>query len=95
MIRGEAPAVPENPFFVRKILNRLPERRHSTFSIPEAVAVAAVAIASVVIICLELHTLVAAPDPAEFNPALLFTAAGTLLGLTLIKAMPLLRRCWN
>jgi len=93
MMRGEAPDVPADPWFVRKTLNRLPERPRRLAGIPEIAAAAIVVIASVVIAAVELHSL--ATGGEAFNPLLLFSASGLLLCLTFVLAMPVLRRCWN
>lgn len=91
MMRGEAPDVPADPWFVRKTLNRLPERWRLA-GIPEIAAAAIAIIASVAIAAVELHSLAAGND---FSPLLLFAASGVLLCLTFVLAMPVLRRCWN
>lgn len=94
MVRSEAPDVPADPWFVRKTLNRLPERSRRLAGIPEIAAIAIAIIVSVVITAVELHSLATGGEVA-FNPLLLFSASGLLLFLTFVLAMPVLRRCWN
>lgn len=92
MLRGESAPVPEDKWFVRKTLNRLPSRSRRLLSMPEILAFLIVITASATIIVREFRMLLTLPDPAEFSPCMMLSAGATALVATLYIAIPLLRR---
>lgn len=92
MLRGESAPVPEDKWFVRKTLNRLPSRSRRLLSLPEILAFLIVITASATIIAREFRSMMALPDVAEFSPWMLLLAAATALFATLYLTIPLLRR---
>lgn len=92
MLRGESAPVPEDKWFVRKTMNRLPSRSRRLLSLPEILAFFIIITACAAIIVREFRTMVALPDPAEFSPWMLLSAGATALFATLYLTIPLLRR---
>ena len=92
MLRGESAPVPEDKWFVRKTMNRLPSRSRRLLSMPEILAFLIVITASAIIIAREFRSMMALPDVAEFSPWMLLLAAATALFATLYLTSPLLRR---
>ncbi len=92
MLRGESAPVPEDKWFVRKTMNRLPSRSRRLLSMPEILAFLIVITASATIIAREFRSMIALPDAAEFSPWMLLLAAATALFATLYLTIPLLRR---
>ncbi|MCM1109677.1 MAG: hypothetical protein NC336_00530 [Clostridium sp.] len=92
IIRSQTGAVPEDPWFRRKILNRLPDHRRLLFSFPEVVAVVIAALVLGFTLLRETRLLLSSPDPATFDFTLLAATLALCLGLTLYVAAGLLRR---
>ena len=92
MLRGEPAPVPEDKWFVRKTLNRLPSRSRRLLSMPEILAFLIVITACATIIARELRSMMALPDAAEFSPWMLLSAGAAALFATLYLTIPLLRR---
>ncbi len=92
MLRGESAPVPEDKWFVRKTMNRLPSRSRRLLSMPEILAFLIVITASAIIIAREFRSMMALPNVAEFSPWMLLLAAATALFATLYLTIPLLRR---
>ncbi|MDE6644495.1 MAG: hypothetical protein K2J97_00225 [Muribaculaceae bacterium] len=91
MLCNESEPVPEDKWFVNKTLNRLPMRHRRIFGVPEIVAFLIVVTASIVITIHELKVVMSMPDPADFNPMLMLSAAAMALFATLYISIPLLR----
>ena len=92
MLRGESAPVPEDKWFVRKTLNRLPSRSRRLLSMPEILAFLIVITACATIIARELRSMMALPDAAEFSPWMLLSAGAAALFATLYLTIPLLPR---
>ena len=91
MLCNESEPVPEDKWFVNKTLNRLPMRHKRIFGAPEILAFLIVVTASIVITIHELKVVMNMPDPADFNPMLMLSAAAMALLATLYISIPLLR----
>lgn len=92
MLRNESAPVPDDEWFVRKTLNRLPARGRRAIGLPEIAAFLIVVTASVIITIRELKTVMSMADPADYNPMLLLSAAAMALLATLYISIPLLRK---
>lgn len=91
MLKGEDKGAPRDEWFVRKTLNRLPDRRSRVISLPEFVAFLIVMTASAIIIGVQLHQALTT-DPPAFNPYILLMAALSALTATIYIAIPILKR---
>lgn len=91
MLCNESDSVPEDKWFVNKTLNRLPMPNRRIFGVPEIVAFLIVVTASAIITMHELKVVMSMPDPADFNPMLMLSAAAMALFATLYISIPLLR----
>lgn len=91
MLCNESDPVPEDKWFINKTLNRLPVRHRRIFGLPEIVAFLIVVTASAIITIHELKVVMSMPDPADFNPMLMLSAAGMAFLATLYISIPLLR----
>lgn len=94
MIRESYEAVPEDRWFVKKTVNRLPPKNTRIISLPELGAFLLVFTVCIAVIALQLRTALATGQlPPE--PSLLTCALTILLCSTVYTGGMVLRRCLN
>lgn len=92
MHEGEQP-LPADPWFVRRVVNRLPARRERRLlSLPELLAFIMVVGFCAVIVASEIRSALTLPEEADFDPSKMIAAAGMAAVATLYIAIPVVRR---
>lgn len=92
MLRGEAAPVPEDGWFVRKTLNRLPPDRRPIISLPEKFGLAAAVMSSLIVGHRELVRFLSCSNPFEFNFAMFALAVVAMLAAVVYSVCILVRR---
>lgn len=93
MMRDTAPDPGADPWFVRRLLNRLPPRRRRIVSLPEIAAFLIVLISSAAIVAVEMHRALILPPSPDFDPTIMLAAAAAGIFATLYISIPIIRRC--
>ncbi len=92
MLRNESAPVPEDGWFVRKTVNRLPPQRQMVPSLPERVGLAAAVASSLIVGHRELVRFLHCDNPYEFNFSMFAIAVLFMLSAVVYVISILVRR---
>ncbi|MCM1028905.1 MAG: hypothetical protein NC342_08000 [Pseudoflavonifractor sp.] len=92
-LRAQQRPLRNDPWFTRRVANRLPRKRPPLVSLPEAAAFLAVLASSAIVAVCEIDRAMSLPSGDTFNPATLLAAGAMAAVATLYIAVPVVRRC--